>query len=482
MQTTRRGLFKQFIPYRPLQVTAQDPIRLLLNRITWGPLPQEMARAREIGYDAFLEEQLNPESIDNEVLEREMLLFSHWRMSRREIYELRDSEYRSYLALQKGIIAQALYSRHQLFERVVDFWRDHFNIPSDIEYGEDVILFERNVLRTHALGKFRDILLATARHPAMLAYLDNYVSTKEHPNENYARELLELHTMGVDGGYTEPDVKAVARAFTGWTIHDKTDDGFYFNPYDHDEAPKTILGRQLPAGRGIEDGLHTLSILATHPSTARYLSRKLCVRFVSDTPPESLVDSTVAVWTATDGDIRSILRHILTSEAFLASEGQKFRRPFEFFIGALRATGTQINPFYRTEEMLRQLGQYPHGWHPPNGYPDVAAAWINASGLLYRWNVATDLTHTAYSAQADNYGYISTLRDQIGDPTTVGELVDQIATRIWGAPIADPARRLFVDYAADGGGPELELTPHRFSRKFASLYGLMLASPHYQWR
>ncbi|MEM7800131.1 MAG: DUF1800 domain-containing protein [Chloroflexota bacterium] len=482
MQVTRRDFFQRLLNQPSNNLQNGDEISHLLNRITWGPLPAEMARAREIGYEGFVDEQLAYESLENGRLDREMRFFSHWRMSRRELYSIEDSNYRAYLAIQKGVLTQAVFSHRQLFERMVDFWRDHFNIPADIDYGPDVILFEKNVLQKHALGKFRNILIASAKHPAMLAYLDNYVSTKAYPNENYARELMELHSLGVDGGYTETDVKETARAFTGWTIHEKTKDGFYFNPNNHDEGPKTVLGRKLGAGRGIEDGLQVLSILAIHPSTATFLSRKLCVRFVSDNPPESIVVSAAKVWVESDGDIRTVLRHILLSEEFRQSQGQKFRRPYEFFVGALRATGTRINAFWRTETFLRLLGQYPHGWHPPNGYPDVAAAWINAGGLLYRWNVSMALTHTAYSDHAENYGYVSRLRDQIGTPTTVGELVDQVATRVWGEAIGEPARSQFVEYAADGKGADTPLNAHLFSRKFASLFGLMLASPHYQWR
>jgi uncharacterized protein (DUF1800 family) len=339
------------------------------------------------------------------------------------------------------------------------------------------------VIRRHALGKFRDLLFATARSPAMLYYLDNASNVAGHPNENYARELLELHTLGVDGGYTEADVKEVARAFTGWTVHDGTADGFYFDPSAHDQEPKTLLGHQLPAGRGIEDGLHVLSILANHPTTARFLCRKLCVRFVHDTPPQSLVDGLAAVWQQSGGDLRVVLRHLFEAPEFLAGAGQKLRRPLDFLIGCLRATGAAATSYWALEEILGDLGQRPYGWFPPNGYPDAAGAWLSTSGLLARWNTAMQLTHSAYSdAGESGWGLKADLRARIGDPATVGELVDMVAAEVFGVPLGEAQRQPFVEFASDGAGATIPVTPLLLGGKLASLFGIMLASPLYQWR
>ena len=317
----------------------------------------------------------------------------------------------------------------------------------------------------------------------MLIYLDNFVNVAEHPNENYARELLELHTLGVDGGYTEEDVKEVARAFTGWTVHDRTRSGFYFSGEEHDSGRKQILGHTLPAGRGIEDGLHVLTILARHPATAQFLSRKLCVRFVSDHPPQSLVDSTAQVWRESNGEIKSVLRHIFMSAEFETSGGQKLRRPLDFFIGALRATGTEVHQMDVLDEMLIDLNQPPYGWNPPNGYPDVATAWISTNGMLARWNVAMRLTHSAYSdSQETGFGMRSRLPERLATPQTVGELVDQIAVQLFGGVLAADQRQPFVSYASNEQGAATPVTAHLLSKKAASLYGLMLASPLYQWR
>jgi uncharacterized protein (DUF1800 family) len=314
----------------------------------------------------------------------------------------------------------------------------------------------------------------------MLYYLDQTYSDKDHPNENYARELLELHTLGVDGGYTETDVKEAARALTGWTVNDGVEDGFYFNPEMHDTDEKTILGHTMPAGRGIEDGLHLISIIANHPETARFVCRKLAVRFVSDAPPDSLIERMVQVWAETRGEIKPVLRVLFTSDEFYAATGQKFRRPLDFFIGARRATGSEILNYWWLRTTLEELAQVPYGWQPPNGYPDVGAAWKGTSSLLARWNTATLLTHEALSSGSNE------LRTQIlertGHPGTVGELVDTVSTQVFGVTLPAEQRSAFIDYAAEGEDESTPVDIHLLIRKVGTLYGMMLASPIYQWR
>ncbi|MEM7114316.1 MAG: DUF1800 domain-containing protein [Chloroflexota bacterium] len=490
--TTRRDLFRTLLrPTEAAQAQAnpfvgepvtQDPIVHFLNRISWGPRPEEVAEARTIGLEATLEAQLAPESLADTEAEARMAKLPILSLERRELHSLRNAEWRTREALLKGMVTRAVHSRHQLLERMVEFWSDHFNIPLD-EYILEFAAFQKEVIRPHALGSFRDMLVATAKSPAMLHYLDNFVNFAEEPNENYARELLELHTMGVDGGYTETDVKEVARAFTGWTVRKKTRTGFYFEPYNHDMDEKVVLGKRLAADRGIEDGLQVLEMLANHPATARFLSTKLCQRFVSDTPPASLVDKVTAVWQQTGGDIKSVLRALFLSPEFMQSSGQKMKRPLDFLIGALRATGTEVYEWWQLEEMLYTLGQPPYGWHPPNGYPDAAGAWTSTGGLLMRWNIAMQLTHGAYSDSDElGYGLTTAIRQRIGDPQTVGDLVDAVATQIFGAPLIDKNRAAFIAYAADGDPEAKPVTLQLLGRKLGSLFGLMLASPIYQWR
>ena len=487
MKTNRRAFFQQLA--RPLQqagevkLTDVDPLHHLLKRATWGITPDMLAHAQSIGADAWLEEQLNPAELEDSKYESEIRLNPMWTMTRQELYDgYYDKEYEIPYGIIRGVLAQAIHSEKQLLGRMTDFWRDHFSISEEIDYQIELMAFEKNVLEKHALGKFRDILIASAKNPAMLVYLDNFVSSKEAPNENYARELLELHTLGVDGPYTEEDIREVARAFTGWTIHFGTKDGFFFDDYMHDTEGKTFLGKSFPAGRGVEDGLHVLSLLARHPSTARFVSSKLIRRFVADKPPATLVDSTTQVWLESDGDIKAILRHIFKSAEFASSAGQKYMRPFEYVVAMFRATENEVSEFWAIEDLLLRLGQYPHGWHPPNGYPDVAGAWINTGGLLNRWNAAMLMTHGAHESLDDGWGFISRIQRHINEPQTAGELVDQIATRLWGAPIQGAARDEFVAYASDGAGADAPMTKHTLSRKMTSTFGLMMASPAFQWR
>jgi uncharacterized protein (DUF1800 family) len=226
-----------------------------------------------------------------------------------------------------------------------------------------------------------------------------------------------------------------------------------------------------------------LSIVANHPATARFLSRKLCVRFVSDNPPSALVDATAAVWVQTGGDLRSVLRFVLNSPEFAGSAGQKFRRPLDFLIAALRATGTEVHNYWALEEMFNTLGQPPFGWHPPNGYPDVAGAWFSTGGLLARWNIAMRLTHSAHSDAGDSgWGLASKLHERIQTPATVGDLVDQVAAQVFGVPLSGTARQPFVAFVAGGDNAGQPVDSLLLGGRLASLFGMMIASPLFQWR
>ncbi len=486
---SRRNVLTLSFPKRQLNTSNVDLDFHFLNRITWGPKPDEMAYLEQVGRAAYLEEQLHPEQLDDVETEATLAHLPMLRMERQALMQLVESgEERLYRTLIESMILRAVHSKRQLLERMVEFWSDHFNVPIGGEH-HDLILYQREAIRPYALGHFHDLLVATAKHPAMLIYLDNFVNVAAHPNENYARELLELHTLGVDSGYTEADVNEVARAFTGWTVHERTRTGFYFNSEEHDTKRKEILGHTLPAERGIEDGLHVLNILAHHPATAQFLSRKLCMRFVRDQPSQELVNKTAQVWRESQGDIKSVLRYILTSAEFDASIGQKLRRPLDFFVGALRATGTEVRNMDVLEEILIELNQLPYGWTPPNGYPDVAGAWISTNGMLARWNVAMRLTHSAYSdAQETGWGLRSQLQKQWDTAQTVGELVDQIAKQLFGRILSANERQPFINYVSNEqniSNEQAALTPitaHLLHTKAASLYGLMLASPLYQWR
>jgi uncharacterized protein (DUF1800 family) len=310
---------------------------------------------------------------------------------------------------------------------LVDFWFNHFNVfarkgRTGIYIGE----YERDAIRPHVFGHFRDLLGATAKSPAMLFYLDNWLSADPHAaermspllrggrfgrrapqapaaqnqnrparglNENYARELLELHTLGVDGGYTQQDIVEVARAFTGWTIGRPGDQGFRFAAAIHDRGAKKILGETIKSGGGIEDGERVLDLLARHPSTATHIARKLAERFVSDTPPQVLVDRAAAAFRKTDGDLREVVRVIVTSPEFFAPDSYraKVKTPFEFVVSALRATDADLQVAAPIVRALAGLGMPLYLCQPPTGYDDTAATWVSSGALVNRLNFAVSM-------------------------------------------------------------------------------------------
>ncbi|HEX5886791.1 MAG TPA: DUF1800 domain-containing protein [Pyrinomonadaceae bacterium] len=322
--------------------------------------------------------------------------------------------------LQASRILRAVYSERQLQEVMVDFWSNHFNIFAG--KGADRWLlpaYDRDTIRPHAMSKFSTLLQATAQSPAMLFYLDNFQSVSPNAqqrvrapqrqrrgiNENYARELMELHTLGVDGGYTQKDVQEVARCFTGWTIFQPRGGGaavnamlgeagrrnagtFFFNTRVHDDGEKTVLGHKIPAGGGIKDGLMVLDILAKHPSTAKFIATKLVRHFVADDPPASLVNRVAAVFTKSDGDIRETLKAIFFSNEFNSREAYraKIKRPFELVVSAIRTLGADTNGGPGTHQWIARMGEPLYGFQTPNGYSDAAESWVNTGGLLERMN------------------------------------------------------------------------------------------------
>jgi len=461
-------------------VAETDPAIHVLNRVTWGVRPQDIEQIRSIGIDAYIDGQLQPESIPDPVVDAFVGARRILTMPPGELHQAASDQYETVLNTQLSArLFRAVYSERQLYERMVEFWTDHFNIPIGDLLAEKII-DDREVVRRHALGTFRDLLFASAQSAAMLYYLDNASSTAEHPNENYAREIMELHTLGVEGGYSETDVTEVARALTGWTVNDSVVSGFYFDSNIHDQDEKTILGTTLPAGRGIEDGLQVIDLLATHPATARFISFKLCRRFVADQPPESLVNSTAEVFVATGGDIRAIMRHILTSAEFMSASGQKFRRPFDFLVAALRvlSPGLQIQDYTGLVYATEPMGQIPFFWGPPNGYPDVAGAWISTNGLLHRWNIALDLV------QAGN-GYLEgaalDITVVVPPETTVGELIDSAAQHILERPLPEDERAMLGSYVTRSGDLDQAVTAELYFERLPGLIGLLIVSPYFQW-
>jgi uncharacterized protein (DUF1800 family) len=438
----------------------------VLNRIGYGARPGDVERIRGLGLQKYLEQQLHPETIADSGMGARVAHLTTVELSSGEIsrqYEqpmiearrqrqqaaARDSGAGNQpplplpgqrpangvlLELSQHKLLRAIYSERQLQEVLTDFWFNHFNV--DARKGRDRFLlteYEREAIRPHVLGTFRDLLGATAASPAMLFYLDNWLSAapvtdvsratasgrraprgrpgfrgpmpampqappqgnrRRGLNENYARELMELHTLGVDGGYTQKDVTEVARAFTGWTIDNpRQGASFRFDGRSHDEGEKTVLGRRIKAGGGRSDGEQVLDILAAHPSTARHISTKLARRFVSDTPPQPLVDRLASRFAASQGDLRAVLTTLLTSPEFLAPEAYraKVKSPLEFVVSAVRATGVDITDARPLVRSIQELGMPLYQCQPPTGYGDTADAWTNAGALVNRMNFALAL-------------------------------------------------------------------------------------------
>ncbi|HUJ71080.1 MAG TPA: DUF1800 domain-containing protein [Verrucomicrobiae bacterium] len=488
-------------------LTERQKIIHVLNRLGYGPRPGDVEQVEKMGLQRYLQQQLHPERIDDTALRADLAkfdiltmdtpgLFNTFREEQQAQKECQreqaeaakrseagangapagsstnqtprpanrqpngDNPRRSFIAvaeLQDAKIISAIESPRQLYEVLVDFWSNHFNI--DVRKGPCRVLKvadERDVIRPHVFGRFRDLLEASAKSPAMLHYLDNFQNSasremspneqqrlrqralSQNPNaappptnnaprkvgginENYAREIMELHTLGVDGGYTQKDVQEVARCFTGWSVNPETGQ-FLFAPRRHDNGEKMVLGHTIPANGGIRDGEQVLDILASHPSTAKFIATKLCRRLVSDDPPPALVDRIASVFLQTDGDLRQVVQAIIYSPEFFSPQAYraKIKSPFEFAVSAVRATGGRItdNDFIPMDRRLAiesgatfgrgmdrlasakrkslniqiiEMGQPLFAHQAPTGYPEDSRKWVNTGALISRMNFALAL-------------------------------------------------------------------------------------------
>jgi uncharacterized protein (DUF1800 family) len=491
----------------------------VLNRLGFGAMPGDVERVRRMGLDKYIDQQLRPETIADQAMRARLAeldtltldsrdlakdYFMPAQMARRrakqqaaaqssdaptdkrdartpEQMQLMQAQRQVFTDLAQQKILRAVYSERQLNETLVDFWFNHFNVFAGKGLTRNYLTeYERDAIRPHVLGKFRDLLEATSKSPAMLFYLDNWQSAAPEGartaapnnrsridpgnprrpvgrpgqiapfprqrtvadlppttqnrkprglNENYARELMELHTLGVDGGYTQKDVQEVARAFTGWTIaNPRQGGGFVFDPRMHDDGEKIVLGHKIKAGGGERDGEEVLDILASHSSTARFIATKLARRFVSDEPPQSLVDRAAERFRETKGDLREVVRTIVTSREFFAPDvyRAKVKTPFEFVASAVRATEAESINAMPLVQTLRELGMPPYQCQPPTGYADKAEAWVNTGALLNRMNFAVALTEGRVRGMrapvASSGESIQAVRDEIVDRVLAGDV------------------------------------------------------------
>ncbi|HKX31870.1 MAG TPA: DUF1800 domain-containing protein [Blastocatellia bacterium] len=512
----------------------------LLDRTAFGPRSGDLERVMKMGWQKYLEEQLHPERLSDELVEQKLKSLESIHLSSQELAQRYQSpqmirqalkarglerpesteapsaskqpdeaptpsktdefekrrevrlallemgykpQQRLVQELQQAKILRAVYSRRQLQEVMTDFWFNHFNVY--IQKGADRILttaYEREAIRPRALGKFEDLLLATAQSPAMLFYLDNWMSSAavlkngETPqgrrrglNENYAREIMELHTLGVDGGYTQKDVQEVARCFTGWTIRAPRLGGdFFFNPRLHDDGEKIVLGHKIAAGGGRKDGETVIKILARHPSTARFIARKLAWKFVSDNPPPALVERLAQTFSMSDGKIGEVLQVLFNSPEFWAPQNYraKIKTPFEMTVSAVRAVGAETDGGPAFHRWMARMGEGLFMAQPPTGYPETADHWVNSGTLLERMNFALALSANRIPGS------------QVNLEPLAAETVDGYVKLLLHDEIS-PKSKAQIDRAlAENVAGRAE--EKRNSANIARVIGLILGSPEFQ--
>lgn len=474
--------------------SVSDPIVHLLTRTSYGIKPAELQRARAIGYDAYLEEQLNPSEIDDaDVAARVAKDCPSLGLSPKQMINRCDDDGDECPDLRGELTHATLLrrfaSKRQLFETMVEFWSDHFSIYLWDDY-QDLLKIpnDREVVRKLAFTRFSALVRGFGHSPSMLSYLDNDPSSKLAPNENYGRELMELHTLGVKGGYTELDVVAVARCLTGFSIDwdwDSPDFGrFQFNKWDHDQGAKTVLGHAFAPNGGKLDGETVYTILGNHPSAAVHVATKLCRRYIADLPPQSAIDQVAASFAATQGEVRATLRTLFHTQEFLDSRGQKLKRPMEFLLSALRTLGAAVASDAFRQELLWlgwELGHAPFDWAPPNGYPDVGRYWANSTGLLNRWNISSAIAFNWLDNIQVNYTALMTemLKTK---PATAQGLALFTTQRLLRRTLAPEELEPFVDYAADGESPTRTLKKSDLAERARGVVALVLASTYFQWR
>jgi len=416
-----------------------------------------------------------------------------------------EAELRRLIAqLPQLVVVRGIRSERQLGEIMADFWFNHFNIfigkNLDRVYLPEYV---EGTIRANALGRFEDLLIATAHSPAMMIYLDNAQSVapgSEPPaprfravarlgldslrrlaeqrrptgiNENYARELLELHSLGVNGGYTQKDVTEVARILTGWSVAPfrpalgRLGGGFVFNPWAHDEGAKTVMGAAFPAGRGEEEGTRLIELLAAHPSTRHFVSAKLCARFVNDDPPDGCVDDAVRAWQQSDGDIRQVLRAIFRSPDFWAPKniGAKVKSPLEFVVSAVRALGGVPDSTPRLSLAVGRLGQPLYQHVAPNGYGERQEDWVNSGALLNRMNLAMALAANRAPGVSVDLDRVVPLADRAED------LVESVNRTILSGRMSAPTRQVIMNEIAGIAN---------LAQARAMAVGLALGGPEFQ--
>lgn len=442
----------------------------LVGRVSFGATQTELARAQELGYWGYIEEQLAlTEADDDPALATRLSAYTTLTMTGEQLYAFGNTALQR-IELVEATILRAVMSRRQLYERLVEFWSDHFSIDFNTDQSPYLkTLDDRLVIRQYALGTVPQLIFASAQSPSMLNYLDNDVNTLNGPNENYGRELLELHTMGVNSGYTQADVQNVAKALTGWTRWNSTATPssvrgtFRYRDSQHDKTQKVVLGHVLAANRGMEDGIDVLNILAYEPRTAAFISKKLCRRFIGESCPQAHIDAVTATYLATGGDIKSMIRTMLNPRV-LWDAPARYKRPFHLFASALRVLPATINSLSNYRTRLTGCGHYPFAWLTPDGYPDTIDYWGGL--ILPRWNYgATIVPGSASNVLIDVAAFFSGL-------TTAAQIANKIDQAMFCGTML-PADKTAVETYLGAGNPST-------SRRNEAI-GLAIGAPSFQW-
>jgi uncharacterized protein (DUF1800 family) len=527
------------------ELTADQQAAQALGRLTFGTRPGELERVIAMGTDRWIDRQLAPEQLNDAVLDAVLEGEPVWRMPVKALVDsfppqdvyirklraarglpqnaqfmmtaddsvamkaINDRSNQYYNQFQAAKVLRAQMSERQLVEVLTDFWENHFSVfAGKMPTRFSLLEYDRDVIRPRVLGKFRDLLGAVAHSPAMLYYLDNFQSAadSEHMtlpefrqaertgrrpvnhrrnglNENYGRELLELHTLGVDGGYTQKDVIAAARALTGWTLDDPRAGGeFIFREGMHDAEPKVFLGHSMPAGRGEADGEEVLDIVARHPATAHYVAFKLARRFVSDTPSKALVDRAAETFRKTGGDLREVVRTIVTSPEFFsrAAYRAKTKSPFELVVSARRIMNASPDTSASTAFQIQRMGQQLFGHLAPNGWPETGDQWINAGSLLDRINFGVQVgggrLRFAPAEQWPGWALLSSM--------SLDRQVDGVVDQLLGGNASPETRDILMKgqnpLAAKPAADTSMVRPARPTLR--DLLGLALGSPEFQRR
>ncbi|MEL7058484.1 MAG: DUF1800 domain-containing protein [Acidobacteriota bacterium] len=506
------------------------------NRLAYGPRPGDLQAFQALGgsdsarLSAWLDEQLDPSSIDDSALDARisalgfttlgkslpqlwldhMINYVEWEDHIRPIEEITRLKF-----------VRAIWSRRQLFEVMAEFWHDHFSVHAwEFAIAPVWVHTDRDAIRPHALGNFRQMLEAVTRTPSMLFYLDNAENSLEDPNENFARELLELHTLGSDAyygsidpadvprdganrplGYTEFDVVEVARALTGWTVSARpwdenignTGEFLYYDPW-HDHDPKTVIGMSLPANQPpMQDGRDIFDLLAEHPATGRFVAGKLCRRLFHDFPPQEVVDAAAATFTAQAAaadQIAQVVRVIVEHPLWLQTWGEKVKRPFEVLASHFRGAQGELE-FQIADEgnsdwlnwMFYQTGHYPFNWAPPNGYPDVRAAWNSTSPRVMTWRVANMLVQ-AYDDVADRFAF-DFLGQTPANVRSAEEIVDFWTGRLLSDALPSDERQSLIAFMAQGHNPGFDLplaADEETQDRLRTLGAILAMTPSFLWR